>query len=705
MEDYSQRAYNCNPEYTTPKEPNSDSVSFDFPAAAPVHDSPIEWTFDTESPATPLEPAQKGRCYSSKQSAAEVNLKKFLAEKAFTCRQGKNGSFETLSVITGTFHSFCGTSKVAPQLFVQILTEWGTTLPEPWRVEKECHAADSWWRKFAIASLDIFASLITGTRREDRKLGGSRESQMYRTVSLVELWHYLHFHDPAATYWRNHAICRERQKTAHNEFEALRRELAVNSTRLNSFLRETLNAYFREPFENIQKIPLRRDRLEERIVNLENRKPLTDVGLCSSPVGSVQFPSSLPIVPPPLAVNGLIRPQTLTPPQIKIATTDRKQEVEEAEITQQFKEQQYKEQTEEKADNPITRILEWTNRPPWNIIHDEYGIEYVGSNEFPTRHPDGSLNLTHPDVFAHVLTSSFLPIRDYPISFFTPARWSDKTLQIQPGATAALQGFSKSSSSLFKTFIQKEFRYTVCAVPLSRAVEMIKKDELLKSQTAELREQVRIEQEWFGDDRVENAEEWQKSILCGQIDRDKKITEERQRYRKLAECLPENIKCGLPTIMPSGWAIPHDHCVNGHFIENDRKVSDEAMIPNGIVCVDLDWLGDRLPVVRKRLIESGLCSLVATSARGTGLYMMVRYDKNRYRGIAGFHAAREAVWDAVKQMGLKPDPQCREIIRRRFLAHDSDVWVDESDTAKLPDPALISKPNFCFDTSRLLPPF
>jgi len=690
MEDYSQRAHNCNPGYTTPKEPNSDSVSSDFPAAAPVHDSPIEWKIHTEPLATSHEPAQKGRCYSGKQSAAEANLKKFLAKKAFPCRQGQKGSLDTLSVIVGTFHSFCGTSKVVPQLFVQILTEWGTALPEPWRVEKECHAADSWWRKFSLACFDIFATLVTGKTRDGRKLGGNGASRMYRTVSLVELWHYLHFHDPAATYWRNHAICRERQKTVHNEFETMRRELAVNSTRLSSFLRETLNAYFREPFEDILKIPPRRDRLEERIINLENCKSLTDARLI--PIGSAQFPYFPTVASSPHVVSGLIRPLTHTPPQIKIATTGRRQGIEKAEITQQFKEQ-----TREKADALITRILVWINHPPWNIIHDEYGFEYVGSNELPTRHPDGSLNLTHPDVFAHVLTSSFLPIRDYPISFFTPARWSDKTLQIQPGATAALQGFSKSSSSLFKTFIQKEFRYTVCAVPLSRAVEMIRKDELLKSQTAELREQVRIEQEWFGGDRVENAKEWQKSILCGLIDRDKKNTEERQRYRRLAECLPENIKLGLPSIMPSGWAIPYDHCVNGHFIVNDRKVSDEAMIPNGIVCIDLDRLGDSLPAARKRLIESGLCSLVATSARGSGLYVMVRYDKNRYRGIAGFHAAREAVWDAVKQMGLKPDTQCRDIIRRRFLAHDSDVWVDESDMAKLPAPTQAYKPNFHLD--------
>jgi len=73
------------------------------------------------------------------------------------------------------------------------------------------------------------------------------------------------------------------------------------------------------------------------------------------------------------------------------------------------------------------------------------------------------------------------------------------------------------------------------------------------------------------------------------------------------------------------------------------------------------------------------------SARGSGLYALVRYDKNRYRGIEGFHRAREAVWDAVKKMGLEPDTQCSDIARRRFLAHDPDIWVDETDTARLPE--------------------
>jgi len=63
---------------------------------------------------------------------------------------------------------------------------------------------------------------------------------------------------------------------------------------------------------------------------------------------------------------------------------------------------------------------------------------------------------------------------------------------------------------------------------------------------------------------------------------------------------------------------------------------------------------------------------------------MVRYNKSYYRGIAGFHAARKAVWDAVKQMELKPDEQCKNISRRRFLAHDPEAWIDDSDTARLP---------------------
>jgi hypothetical protein len=126
------------------------------------------------------------------------------------------------------------------------------------------------------------------------------------------------------------------------------------------------------------------------------------------------------------------------------------------------------------------------------------------------------------------------------------------------------------------------------------------------------------------------------------------------------------------------------------------------MIPNGIVCVDCDWLYDSLPTVKKRLIESGLCSLVGTSARGIGLYAMIRYDKNRYRGSSGFHAAREAVWAAVRGMGLEPDTTCSNTSRRRFLAHDPELWLDESDTARLPEykPVLKYKPNFQFHTPR-----
>lgn len=217
---------------------------------------------------------------------------------------------------------------------------------------------------------------------------------------------------------------------------------------------------------------------------------------------------------------------------------------------------------------------------------------------------------------------------------------------------------------------------------MSKAIGMIKDDKSLKAQTAKLREQIRIEYEEYGGNRGPNAEEWRKLILSGRVGYDKNIEEERKRYRKLAELLPDNIKLRLPSITPSGWVFPRYHN-GGPYKKLDRRIVDAAMILNGLVCVDIDGLGDKLPTAKQRLVESGLCSLVATSARGNGLYAMVRYDKNRYWGVEGFRAAREAIWDAIRWMELKPDEQCKNTSRRRFLAHDPDMWVDDSDTARL----------------------
>ena len=64
-------------------------------------------------------------------------------------------------------------------------------------------------------------------------------------------------------------------------------------------------------------------------------------------------------------------------------------------------------------------------------------------------------NLSHPDVLEHVLKSSFLAIRDYPISFFNSAKWDKKKLKICLGASAQLHGVSKPNTSLFKKFAQR----------------------------------------------------------------------------------------------------------------------------------------------------------------------------------------------------------------------------------------------------------
>jgi hypothetical protein len=219
-------------------------VTATLPPTAPINVSPpIVWTFHTKPPATPTEPPQKrgrGRPAGSKnkprapgekrtakglydpakRADAEVKLKEWLTKDALPCRQGHNGSVETLSVIGGAFHRSCGVSKVPPRTFVLILTDWAKSLPEPWLLEKKCPPADSWWKNVAIASLDIFGSLITDVRRNGQKVGGNPESRMFRTVSIVEVWHYLGFHDSASYHWRRRVIEQESQKSPSNNFEA-----------------------------------------------------------------------------------------------------------------------------------------------------------------------------------------------------------------------------------------------------------------------------------------------------------------------------------------------------------------------------------------------------------------------------------------------------------------------------------------------------
>ena len=441
--------------------------------------------------------------------------------------------------------------------------------------------------------------------------------------------------DSASSHWRKSVIDDERQKSPQNEFETQRRNLAVNSARLGSFLRNILKVHFHEPLENIKKMPHRMAILEGRIVILETHEFSTDIvsfpvpdvlGLSSSVVSGSDVPvssssvasgsdvpilsssvvsgsdvpvlsssvasgsdvsvlsssvvpgsdasvisssvvpgsdasvmsssdasgsdvsvlsssvasgsdasvrsssvvsgsdvpvmsssvvsgsdvpvmsssvasgsdasvisssvasGSLSVIPTPssLAHGSLAVHSTLSlvvsfspppPPGLisNINSTD--ESADESKIIRPEGEKtrtSSKKQEKRYTDDPIPQILASINYSPRHVVHDEYGFEYVGPDEFPVRKPDGSLNLMNPDVFAYILTVPFLPIEDYLISLTCPARWNKKTLEVQPGATALIQGKLISPSPLFKDFAQKEHRYTICAVPMSKVFDMVR---------------------------------------------------------------------------------------------------------------------------------------------------------------------------------------------------------------------------------------
>jgi hypothetical protein len=486
-----------------------------------------------------------------------------------------------------------------------------------------------------------------------------------------------------------------------------------------------LKTHFTQVYEHIQSIPNRRDILEGRIAFLESHDCSDGIHSCSSPVSSGVV-SSLPCVHPDGSLIGLSIPVNETvivsehgsspPPHVLIGLKNDPMKPEHGEkgvsrVNHAPTESDAMKDTTliGEIDERTTQILALLNKPPRHVTHTQYGFVHAESYETPEqRLPDGSLNLNNPEAFAYVLRSSFLPIQDYPVSFFRPARWDGEKLEVRPVASAQLQldrfrDVSKSDGKQCKKFIQKEFWYNVCATPMSTVIAMIKGDEFLKAHTALLRERFRAEPSEYSGDWGE-ATAWKQKILFEMTDADAKtITKEKRRFRELAETLPDNIKRHLPSITPSGWGIVYEEWGKKYFDPFCRKIVKHKMLLNGLFCCDIDGLvGDRLQEAKTTLINSGLCSLVATSARGNGLYAFIRFDRNIYRGSVGFDEARERIWAILHQMGLPPDTVCKDVNRRRFLAHDLELWLDESDTARLPEykPVLKYKPNFQFGTPR-----
>jgi len=114
---------------------------------------------------------------------------------------------------------------------------------------------------------------------------------------------------------------------------------------------------------------------------------------------------------------------------------------------------------------------------------------------------------------------------------------------------------------------------------------------------------------------------------------------------------------------------------------------DAIVQHSGLLCADLDELGDQLAEVRSKLVTSPHVWLLFTSPAGEGLKCVVRVPADAQKHKASFHAVDKHVHDLT---GIQIDQACSDVARLCFLSSDPDAYLNE-DAIELP-PLEADKP-------------
>lgn len=132
------------------------------------------------------------------------------------------------------------------------------------------------------------------------------------------------------------------------------------------------------------------------------------------------------------------------------------------------------------------------------------------------------------------------------------------------------------------------------------------------------------------------------------------------------------LKKKLPLITPSG-------------VFTTRHTSG-LQTYSGIVCGDLDNLGDQIEPIRDKLLNDNHLVALFRSPSGTGLKVFYRVGEDRERHLEYFDAMTQHI---KKLCGAEVDPATRDIARGCYLCHDEGA-VYQPDA--LPLPVLEKKP-------------
>jgi hypothetical protein len=155
--------------------------------------------------------------------------------------------------------------------------------------------------------------------------------------------------------------------------------------------------------------------------------------------------------------------------------------------------------------------------------------------------------------------------------------------------------------------------------------------------------------------QIRNNYSYEKDISQGDVARAKKAI--------------GDLKMELPGFLPSGTFSKRD---NGSLVDY-----------SGVLCVDLDSLGDRLGGLRESLRMMPFVLAVALSPSGDGLKVFINVINDSTRHEDSFRAIQKE----FHSIDVVIDEKCKDLARICFFTYDPDLWVRTEGNEILPPAA------------------
>ncbi len=128
-----------------------------------------------------------------------------------------------------------------------------------------------------------------------------------------------------------------------------------------------------------------------------------------------------------------------------------------------------------------------------------------------------------------------------------------------------------------------------------------------------------------------------------------------------------DLKSELPGFLPSGTF--------------SKRESSALVEYSGLLCADLDSLGERLSGIKDILKQVPFVRAVALSPSGDGLKVFFNVVNDPARHVDSFRSIQENCRDSL---GVEIDEKCKDPARICFFTYDPDVWVRTDGNEILP---------------------